>query len=698
MNRSVLVSRTALLGLAICLVCDAPQGLAFETGTHDAINRSAAAGSPVVDSSLRNNLGLIRGLQEPLVGRLVVDWIGLGGVAEDQLDGSEFFGALTRSARHFHAPRLPWDRSGLDIALLPRFESSVRWAQLPDQGLTGRASWKAARTAFFNAATGTSDSGRQQAYADAFRIVGQLMHLVADLAQPSHTRNDSHPLGDDFEKFMASTQSQSLIAGFKTFDPSILQVPTGDAVAKIPVARIWDTDRYDGSNPPDEASSATFGLAEFSSANFFSPDTISHTAYADPVLPLPALNLLDLASIEPYLTGENRPYRGKSGAGVRVERMVAEGTFFRFLPPFVHNVVLDDLVFQTYAAHLLPRAIGYSAGLLDYFFRGRIEIAPPARFAYGLAAYQPGNAGAFTKLRFKVRNATPNEATGSGQMIAVAQYRRALSGADLIDNPHAEISSQLFFAVSQPLTAVALTESFQEFTFDFGQSPIPTNSADLFLTVVYKGRLGLEDDAVMVGGKNLFEPHAVDSINVSDWECLQGTPYHVGDLTAYPPYDPSTQSQRDVDHDHVQDLFGPAFIPRHFLKLFDLAQAAPLPSEANFDLRLVDQAPAQYGRVILLQDQASFGAVVFAPDIVFIPSGLVQTNTFDTATLPGVYNDVVLGPAGELVRRVSSPVMYRGLVFQNAFLLATPGTFPCIPQTQSLPPDVTQIEGAVPAE
>ena len=42
--------------------------------------------------------------------------------------------------------------------------------------------------------------------------------------------------------------------------------------------------------------------------------------------------------------------------------------------------------------------------------------------------------------------------------------------------------------------------------------------------------------------------------------------------------------------------------------------------------------------------------------------------------------------------------MYRGLAFQNAFFLVTPGTFPCIPQTQSLPPDITPIEGAVPAE
>ncbi len=88
---------------------------------------------------------------------------------EDQYDGNTSFGGLTRSPRHFHTPRLPSDRSGLDIELLPRFESSVRWAQLPDQGFTGRAAWKDARTAFFDAATGTSDLGRQQSYADAFR-------------------------------------------------------------------------------------------------------------------------------------------------------------------------------------------------------------------------------------------------------------------------------------------------------------------------------------------------------------------------------------------------------------------------------------------------------------------------------------------------------------------------------------------------
>jgi hypothetical protein len=36
-------------------------------------------------------------------------------------------------------------------------------------------------------------------------------------------------------------------------------------------------------------------------------------------------------------------------------------------------VAMDGVVFQDYAARLLPRALGYSTALLDYFFRGRLE-------------------------------------------------------------------------------------------------------------------------------------------------------------------------------------------------------------------------------------------------------------------------------------------------------------------------------------
>ena len=36
--------------------------------------------------------------------------------------------------------------------------------------------------------------------------------------------------------------------------------------------------------------------------------------------------------------------------------------------------IIDDACARGYAELLVPRAIGYSSGLLDYFFRGRIDV------------------------------------------------------------------------------------------------------------------------------------------------------------------------------------------------------------------------------------------------------------------------------------------------------------------------------------
>lgn len=665
---------------------------AFLTPTHAHINELAASSSPMIGAFLRDQLGLVGGLAEPLEGRSVATWIGQGGIAEDEFMGSETLGGLTRSARHFHTPLLGWDQAGLSMPPLPRFESSVRWAQ-SDQGLLGRAAWADARHAFFGAATGSTESARHRAYADTFLALGQLMHLVADLAQPAHTRDESHVLRDDFEIFMADTRNKALIAGFKTFDPGILRVPTGDPVARAPVAHIWDTNRYDGTNPPDEVTGATFGLAEFSNANFFSPGTISPRAHADPIRPLPALDILDLASIAPYVTGESRPYRGKSGSGVRVERMVTEGSFHRFLPPSVSNFSLDDLVFREYAGHLLPRAIGYAAGLLEHFFRGRLEIAAPARFAYGLAAFQAGNAGSFAELRFKVRNATPGEDAGPGQLVAVIQYRKPVTGGSLIDDPFADISDEVFFAVSQPI-ATALTASFQELAFDFTRSAIPANAADLFLTVAYRGPLGLEDDAVMVGGKDLFEPAPLDVGNATDWECFEGSLHHVADLTAYPPYRLPGQTQRDVNHDGVPDLAGPFVVRDQFVKTFDLAEPGSAPSETHFDLSIPTQGAAQYSRVMLLQDRPAYGATVLARETQSVPSGGIGTNALQSEVVPGVFNDVVRRD-GQLVRRVLPSTVYRGVPLHFGLFLTTTPTLACLPETQHLEPPLTRIEATI---
>jgi hypothetical protein len=59
---------------------------------------------------------------------------------------------------------------------------------------------------------------------------------------------------------------------------------------------------------------------------------------------------------------------------------------------------------------LLPRAVAYSAGLIDYFFRGRLEISLPDEGVYGAVDHsvenQPDTNG-FRKIKLKVRNVTP---------------------------------------------------------------------------------------------------------------------------------------------------------------------------------------------------------------------------------------------------------------------------------------------------
>ena len=57
---------------------------------------------------------------------------------------------------------------------------------------------------------------------------------------------------------------------------------------------------------------------------------------------------------------------------------------------------LDETCHEEYAEKLIPRAVGYSAGLLNYFFRCQLEAVNPAVSATGAT--------------FKIKNNTPNEA------------------------------------------------------------------------------------------------------------------------------------------------------------------------------------------------------------------------------------------------------------------------------------------------
>ena len=100
---------------------------------------------------------------------------------------------------------------------------------------------------------------------------------------------------------------QGLIAGSpRGPDPSIfsLGVPIPDDVAKVPVARLWDSDQYNGSNP-QVTLSPTIGLAEYTHANFFSDDTVFSTEQ----FPFPAGTSVELGESQLTLApGQHRRY------------------------------------------------------------------------------------------------------------------------------------------------------------------------------------------------------------------------------------------------------------------------------------------------------------------------------------------------------------------------------------------------------
>ena len=688
------------LGGAWLLMAGVPiMASAYELDTHQQLSQAAFDASGLA-STLQSAYGIFP--KDTFRGRFPlfmwerntpVNWITKGARDEDW---------LTRPLNHFYDP---YHDAPLGIAA-----KAPDWA-LEDVGdLAGQDySYKDARDAFYRGLTARDPATHERELGDTFYALGHIIHLIQDMAQPQHTRNDSHPNFIPVTKSWMETYIERL-AGRPDFNTLFELNVDPDSVPNVTRARdLWVT----GTGAQMTGS----GMAEFSNANFVSAGTnftaLQPFATADR-FPSPVLDLNNVSTSSfvdvckdgapapggalGYLTfygnGFNDPV---TGGRLDNPRMTTYSLFDQYLaasgrpPTFALNCFNLDKA----ADILLPRAVSYSAALLQYFFRGRLEIAPPARDVYGLAAFQPGNTGKFTKLRFKVRNATLNEQAGPGQMTAVVRYRTPIDpSVSLIDTPLADISGPRF-AVSQPLDPITPTSSFQELVFDFTQSPVPTNSADLFLTVVFKGPLGQEDAAVMVGGKDLYEPDPLDRANATDYDCFQGVPYHVADSTAYPPYRRPDQIQRDVNGDGVRDLDGPWVEHSLYIKTFDRNSSAPTLPEDGFDFKVAELLAGQYVRFMLLQDQELY-RVALREAIQEVPTGEGFPNHSFAVVLNGILNEVFPGPAGETVRRVTLSAIDRGVPFFHKIALLNSDPTSCLSQMHLLTPDLERVEGCLP--
>jgi hypothetical protein len=363
--------------LAACGLVLAPSAFALNQASHAVVNRESAQQSNLA-ATLRTVLNIPDGLDQIFLQKSVLDWIAEGGIRED--DGIRFF-------RHFHDSLQPWEEAGLGAA-----SSSTLWIQRPMKGTDcNEWMWNSARCYFYQALSNPNPQVRERAWANTFRAMGQVMHLVVDAAVPEHARLDPHPLGGllgSYEYWVeqlhgrrgsvteSAFRKQYLVNPIRPQE-DLLNRPTGVMAAPVSVARLIDADAYNGKDPNVTLTSA-IGVAEFANANFFSEDT-AYRRWFSPNYPYPSVEQL-LPSGQHIAVGQGvRSYYKKGiGDGLPVDPVLAECAMdaaFRdsgMLTPQYKCV--DQNVWEQTALNMLPRAVGYASALIDYFFRGSLSV------------------------------------------------------------------------------------------------------------------------------------------------------------------------------------------------------------------------------------------------------------------------------------------------------------------------------------
>ncbi len=378
--------------------------------THEDLTIYAAENSVLgTNTDYLENLGFQNGLKEDLKwdkhNEPISKWLSEGSALED---AGNIFQVITGNGRfmnHFHNPLKEWESAGLDDWVLYTGESSALWAQNGDNQLNfpeGNWSWQQIKDYYYLALTSNTEEERQENFAKTFRGLGHQMHLIQDAAVPAHVRNDAHPfaynrmMGLHIEKWAAEAKNINYInslAGNPNF-PAVELNTSYQTFA--PITQFIDTigaNKYDGSNP---STSLSIGLAEYANANFFSDDTIFTEDYSTDhrhYFPYPkksSTNLQDYLAQTPL--PETRmaqdgvedlvlPHIIKNNDGENINHFVRPGYYTNHYSgegdvTYYRTFYIDEQCHEDYAAKLIPRAVGYSAGLLDYFFRGQIDMVP----------------------------------------------------------------------------------------------------------------------------------------------------------------------------------------------------------------------------------------------------------------------------------------------------------------------------------
>ena len=668
---------------------------AYDVGTHSRISEAAAAASQLdevlakLQMTSESKFDISSITREDNRGT-ALGWIREGSIREDG-DSN----CATRVRNHFYNPI---NNSGYFRGFLQGLPST-EWG-LEDVGdANGQDySYHDARSYFWDALTAKTDADRQRNLALTFRSVGQFIHLIQDAAQPQHTRNDSHA-GFDCKATLNALGPKSLYESYVDGLARTNQLAYGGYtnVSLVQPRDYWD----DGFGR---------GIAEFSNRNFVTagtnflgppddlrppPDFPSPNGVAAQTAKVDIQSLIPGTPLRGKLTFISTPYDDVYIP--QADRNPRTSTYSIFNPELTRRGLLPGYTLNRFNFDeawrlLIPRAVGYSAGLMDYFFRGTLEIAPPERFSYLVAPYDDGN-GQFTKLKVKVRNTTSHADTGTGTLQAIVRYRKAYLTDPLLFPSFAGLYNEPSYAVSKPLDDASLSRDFEELTFDFTDNPIPVQVGDLSIVVAFRGPLVspeyTENDAIVFGGKDVFEPQLLDFGNSTDYDCYLSTLYDVVGATA---------EERDRNRDGRQDLFGPSTESVIYIKLQSAAKAVNWYDLATASYQSPRFAFAEFSRFVSVQGDDWYNVLMQAQSVVDEYTGAYSQH-LSWFTLSRNINHLI-EQNGKLVHEVGgySGFTYRGtttpahmdVVNQNVILNST-----CRDSIRSVPRAMTEVPGSL---
>ncbi|MFZ0827849.1 MAG: DUF642 domain-containing protein [Verrucomicrobiia bacterium] len=256
----------------------------------------------------------------------------------------------------------------------------------PNLNTTNIWSWPNARGYEWLGLTATNQLERQTNLDNMFRAVGQVMHLLEDASQPQHVRNEQHV--DKFPQWRSPIEDYGNLNVLKLNygDGSMLDW-RGGGFTKL--EDFWDRHLYDGSSAAlddVEADGGTqLGLAEWCNGNFLG----DRHQYADyytngdiRYYPYPSrISGTITPHIDSIIIKNGRVlshyYLKKDADGISITHHSAL-TLWGMEHPNIwkakSTTIRDDNVLYDYHNAFIPKAVKYSAGLLDYFFRGTFIV------------------------------------------------------------------------------------------------------------------------------------------------------------------------------------------------------------------------------------------------------------------------------------------------------------------------------------